>query len=237
MSKNHRAFSAVPLVTGKDLFYSYRQGSQEIKVLCGADLSIFPGEKVILTGPSGSGKSTFLHLFGLLDSPHKGEILFSHEGSIFSTMTDKQRTMLRGRFLGFIYQCHHLLGEFTALENVMMPLLVAGVSSRKAMERACYLLEQVHMTHRRHHLPTELSGGQQQRVSIARALAHHPVLLLADEPTGNLDQRNTEDIMELFHNLCTKEHVSILMATHNKLLHKDFHRVLSIQNGKLHEEV
>ena len=237
MNKEQMA-ERIPLVRGDCIFYSYYQGSQEIKVFCGVDFSIFPGEKIALTGPSGSGKSTFLHLFGLLDVPQKGEIFFFHEEKFFSTtsMTDKQCTLLRGNFLGFVYQCHHLLGEFTAVENVMMPLLIAGVSFSKAMERACYLLEQVHMTHRRHHLPTQLSGGQQQRIAIARALANTPLLLLADEPTGNLDQRNAEDIMVLFHELCEKENVSILMATHNKALHKDFHRVISIQNGILQEE-
>lgn len=226
-----------PILRAENLRYSYWQGPQEISVFRGVNFQLFSRERVALIGASGTGKSTFLHLLGLLDLPQAGEVrLMDHDNVVSThTMTDQQRTLLRGHLLGFIYQFHQLLEEFTALENVMMPQLILGVSKKMARHRAEFLLQRVGLAQRIHHLPSQLSGGQQQRVAIARALANQPSILLADEPTGNLDHQSAQEVLELLYHLGETENLSILMATHNPDLYQNFHRVVSIQDGTLQE--
>lgn len=211
-------------------------------------LSIHAGEKIALVGPSGVGKSTFLHMAGLLDVPQEGDILvhpatqghddtydgmLKAQGMMTRALPDVYRTRLRNRMFGFIYQFHHLLGEFTALENVMMPALLSGQPLRNARQRASVLLDAVGLGDRMHHHPSALSGGQQQRTAIARALVNRPALLIADEPTGNLDEETAHQVFELLLQMTRHEGMAILMATHNPRLHPYFDQVLTFRQGML----
>jgi lipoprotein-releasing system ATP-binding protein len=234
---NHAPSSSILEV--RNLVYSYPQESREIRVLRGVHFQLFARERVALCGVSGVGKSTLLHLFGLLDAPQSGEILLRDGNHAIKTqeLTDTQRTALRSHLIGFVYQFHYLLSEFTALENVMIPLMVAGVSPEKAKERARLLLERVNLEDRMTHRPSQLSGGQQQRVAIARALANEPKILLADEPTGNLDEHTAQDILSLFFTLSQEQGLSVVMATHNIELRRKFDRVVSLHEGLLTEVV
>jgi lipoprotein-releasing system ATP-binding protein len=234
---NHAPSSSILEV--RNLVYSYPQESREIRVLRGVHFQLFARERVALCGVSGVGKSTLLHLFGLLDVPQSGEILLRDGNHAIKTqeLTDTQRTALRSHLIGFVYQFHYLLSEFTALENVMIPLMVAGVSPEKAKERARLLLERVNLEDRMTHRPSQLSGGQQQRVAIARALANEPKILLADEPTGNLDEHTAQDILSLFFTLSQEQGLSVVMATHNIELRRKFDRVVSLHEGLLTEVV
>ena len=215
----------------KGVTRTYRSESGELPVLRGVDLAINGGELVALIGPSGSGKSTLLHIAGLLDSPQGGSITIA--GTEASKANDAVRTRLRNQHIGFIYQFHNLLPELTAAENVMMPLLIAGVKTPVAKTRADALLARLGLAERAKHLPTQLSGGEQQRVAIARALANQPQLILADEPTGNLDPLTADSVTELLLEIAREEHVAMLIATHNMTLAKRLTRAVTLREGKM----
>jgi lipoprotein-releasing system ATP-binding protein len=210
---------------------TFRQAGNDLQVLRGANVEIAPGETVALVGPSGAGKSTLLHIAGLLERPDGGEV--SIGGEACSALSDDRRTALRRTEIGFIYQFHHLLPEFTALENVVVPQMIAGVSKSAARLRARELLGMVGLSERESHRPAKLSGGEQQRVAIARALANDPKVLIADEPTGNLDQETAERVFELLMRLTRETGVSSLVATHNPDLAARMDRTLALKNGLL----
>lgn len=216
-------------VTG--LGRAFLQGGRRLEVLRGLDLRIAAGEAVALMGPSGSGKSTLLHAAGLLEQPDAGTIVIA--GQNCSTMNDRQRTAMRRDYLGFVYQFHHLLPEFTALENVLMPMRLAKVSEPEATQRARRLLTELGLEDRLEHAPAELSGGEQQRVAIARALANQPVLLLADEPTGNLDQATADVVLAELLSIVRQRGLGILIATHDPLVADRLDRVVRLQDGRL----
>lgn len=220
-----------PTLSLKKISKSFKQGSQTLEVLKAVDLEIMPGEIVALIGPSGSGKSTMLQIAGLLDRPSKGEILL--DDMKCSKLGDGIRTALRRDYLGFVYQYHNLLADFDATENVMLPQLIAGVDSGTAREKACWLLERLGLSKRLKHRPAELSGGEQQRVAIARALANSPKLLLADEPTGNLDPKTSESVFLELLSIVKETGLSALIATHNFELADKMDRKVKLQDGKL----
>jgi len=202
-----------------------------LDVFADANLSIGSGEVVALVGPSGSGKSSLLHIAGLLEAPDKGQIFIA--GKEYSTENDASKTSARRDLIGFIYQFHHLLPEFSALENVSMPQMISGVKKSAANERSTYLLESLGLGHRIKHRPAELSGGEQQRVAIARALANNPKLLLADEPTGNLDPETAELVYGELLSLVRSEGIAALIATHNPELASRMDRTVLMQDGQL----
>jgi len=210
---------------------SFVQGDVTIHVLRGVDLAIEPGEIVALLGPSGSGKSTLLQAVGLLEGGFQGSIRLAGEEA--SKLDDDGRTRLRRDLIGFVYQFHHLLPEFDALENVILPQLVRGDAPVKARERAKQLLETLGLGHRLEHRPAKLSGGEQQRVAVARALANRPPLILADEPTGNLDEATAETVFGEFLSLVREEGSAALVATHNERLAKRMDRVVRLHDGRL----
>jgi len=211
-------------------------GSGETALQIFRDLSIVvnPGEIVGLIGPSGAGKSSLLHIAGLLEKPTAGEVIIA--GQVCNDMDDNTRTAVRRIGIGFVYQFHHLLPEFSALENVMMPQLIAGVDKPAATERARTLLERMNLSHRLHHRPAELSGGEQQRVAIARAIANRPLLLLADEPTGNLDPSTSELVHQELVRMIREEGLGALVATHNVEFARRMSRVVRLSNGALVED-
>ena len=212
---------------------SFKQGGQKLEVLRGIDLSINEGEVIALIGPSGSGKSTLLQIAGLLEPPTEGKVLLS--GYDCSAQNDYVRTSLRRDFLGFVYQYHNLLPDFNALENVMIPQLIAGKKYSYAQERAEWLLSKMKLDQRFDHRPAELSGGEQQRVAIARALANTPKLLLADEPTGNLDPETSDIVFDALMNIIKETGLAALIATHNMELAKSMNKQVSLKNGRLVE--
>ena len=217
----------------KNISRSFKQGNQKLDVLRGINLDIAKGEVVALIGPSGSGKSTMLQIIGLLDQPTGGEIYLN--GQKCSKSSDALRTSLRRDYLGFVYQYHNLLPDFDAVENVMMPLLIAGANPSLSQERATKLLKRMGLAKRLKHRPAELSGGEQQRVAIARALANTPKLLLADEPTGNLDPKTSATVFAELIAIVKETGLSALIATHNMELAQQMDRVVTLQNGKLVE--
>ena len=217
----------------KNIRRSYGKKENVLDVLTDVNFTLHAGEIVALVGPSGSGKSTLLHIAGLLDTPSAGHIIVN--GTDVSRATDKQRTFIRRKAIGFVYQSHLLLPDFNALENVMLPQLIAGSSVKEAKERATLLLEQVGLRDRLLHRSGELSGGEQQRVAIARALANQPSLLLADEPTGNLDPKTSETVFEGLLNIVRQTGLSALIATHNPDLAQQMDRQVTVQNGRLVE--
>jgi len=210
---------------------TFRQGGRELQVLRGIDFVVAPGEMTALVGPSGSGKSTLLHIAGLLERPDGGEITIA--GQAVGQLGDDQRSRLRSRALGFVYQYHHLLPEFSALENVVIPQMIGGRSRGDARKRARTLLETVGLAERLDHRPARLSGGEQQRVAIVRALANRPVVLLADEPTGNLDPETAGRVFAVLRELVRETRVAALIATHNLDLAHSMDRVLRLEQGKV----
>jgi lipoprotein-releasing system ATP-binding protein len=210
----------------------YRGGDgTPIEVFAGVDLAVTRGEFVAIIGASGTGKSTLLHLLGALDTPTSGSVRL--DGQTFSELDPAQLAQVRNRKIGFVFQFHHLLREFSALENVMMPLLIAGVPEAEAGSRAEELLAAVGLAGRMSHRPGALSGGEQQRVAVARALAADPLLVLADEPSGNLDYGNSERLHQLFARLSREFETALVVVTHNRLLAGRADRVLSLENGRL----
>lgn len=221
--------SLLLMVRGLNKFY--RQGGRGIHILNNVDLQLYSGEITALVGPSGSGKSTLLHILGLLDTSTSGQIMMG--GRDIAKLSDHERTKLRADHVGFIYQFHHLLPEFNALENVAMPQIITGHSMRHAKEKAAHLLEQLGLGHRLDHRPATLSGGEQQRVAIARALINDPYLLFADEPTGNLDPETSEEVFNLLLNLARTRGIGALIATHNIELAHQMDRILEVKSGRV----
>lgn len=223
----------VPVLQATGVVKSYRGGDGgAIHVLSGVDLVVEPGEMVAVVGASGAGKSTFLHVLGALERPDAGTVTLAGESTVGAS--DEQLAELRNRTVGFVFQFHHLLKEFSALENVMMPLRIANRPVGEARARAESLLERVGLASRRHHRPAELSGGEQQRAAVARALAGEPPLLLADEPSGNLDHQNAERLHDLFAELTGEMRVGLVVVTHNRSLAARARRVLHLEDGMLH---
>jgi lipoprotein-releasing system ATP-binding protein len=213
----------------KGVIRTFRQAGEPLPVLRGVSFSLRRGEIVALVGPSGAGKSTLLHVAGLLERPDGGDVLL--EGRACGTLGDGERTEIRRRALGFVYQFHHLLPEFSALENVMLPQMIAGVAKPTARVRALDLLRQVGLAARADHRPARLSGGEQQRVAIVRALANGPRVLLGDEPTGNLDQHTAADVTALLLDLVRGSGLAALIATHNLELAARMDRILALEDG------
>jgi lipoprotein-releasing system ATP-binding protein len=211
----------------------YREGDARLDILVGANFVLFPGQTVALIAPSGAGKSTLLHIAGLLEQPDAGEVKINNVTT--STMNDDARTRLRRTAIGFVYQFHHLLPEFTALENVVMPQIIAGLDRREASARAQQLLTYLGIGARATHRPGELSGGEQQRVAIARAVANGPDLLLADEPTGNLDPRTAGHVFDTLMTLARGSGLAALVATHNLDLARQMDRRVTLRDGQLIE--
>jgi lipoprotein-releasing system ATP-binding protein len=222
-----------PVLELRDLTRTYRQGTREVRVLNGASAQLMPGQAVALVGPSGAGKSTLLHLAGLLETTESGSVVVN--GRDCSRMSDDDRTRVRRAEIGFIYQFHQLLPEFSALENVVLPQMIQGRDRKSAAVRARELLEGLGLGARVDHRPGELSGGEQQRTAIARAIANSPRLLLADEPTGNLDPNTSEGVFTELIGLIERTGVAALIATHNMDLARRMHRVLRMENGVLRE--
>ncbi len=223
-----------PVLVADDIRRSFTQGATRLDVLRGASLSLAAGEIVALVGPSGAGKSTLLHIAGLLERPDGGEVVIG--GTPCGKLGDGERTRLRRERLGFIYQFHHLLPEFSALENVVLPQMIAGVGRAAARDRARELLARLGIEPRAAHRPGQLSGGEQQRVAIARAMANRPAVLLADEPTGNLDPSTAETVFDELLGLVRNAGLAALIATHNPLLAQRMDRVLAMDDGIVVEQ-
>ncbi len=219
------------LVEVQDLRKSYSLGTEIIEVLKGATFTLGEGDFVAVVGPSGVGKSTLLHLLGALDTPTGGEIRY--RGTSFAHFTEQERAAFRNRTVGFVFQFHHLLPEFTALENVMMPLLIARRPVRESREAAEAVLVEMGLGERLHHRPAELSGGEQQRVAIGRAVVGRPEILLADEPTGNLDSKTGEGVFEVLSRLNREGNVALVLVTHNETLASRAGRVLHLYDGRI----
>ncbi len=223
--------ASMPLVITRNLTKSFFKGKQEIQVLKNINMHILSGECVAVTGVSGAGKSTLLHILGTLEPPTSGEVLFGTQKRDLFKLNSRELAWFRNRMLGFVFQFHYLLPEFNAVENVMMPALIAGASKKNSERQAKELLELVGLKHRFNHRPAELSGGEQQRVAIARSVILRPKLLFADELTGNLDSENSEMVMEVLVELNKKIGISILLVTHNNDLTKRMHRVINMRDG------
>lgn len=222
-----------PALRLQDVARTYPQGTGTLEVFSAISLSLMPGELVALVGPSGAGKSSLLHMAGLLEAPTRGEVFI--EGMAASALPDQERTRIRRDTIGFVYQAHHLLPEFSALENVMMPQRIAGKSRTHAEQNATRILTRLGLGQRLSHRPSQLSGGEQQRVAMARALANRPRILLADEPTGNLDGRTAAGVFDALVELVHAEGLAALVATHNLELAERMDRSLVLHEGKLVE--
>jgi lipoprotein-releasing system ATP-binding protein len=219
------------LLVAKNLHKTYAGDTRPLEVLKGVDLELSEGEALALLGASGAGKSTLLHCLGTLDEPTAGKVLF--EGLDLFRLNDKQLGVFRNRSLGFVFQFHHLLPMLNALENAMLPALISGESKATAKQKATELLDRVGLNERLQHRPSELSGGEQQRVAIARALVMDPKVLLADEPTGNLDSKTGEEVAELLTELCRMKRMSLVVATHNEPLARRLGRRVRLSDGKI----
>lgn len=218
------------LIKVEQLFKSYGNGTKQIEVLKGIDLAFSQGGRVAIVGASGVGKTTLLHILGTLDHPTSGKVLF--EGKDVSTLNEKELALFRNRQVGFVFQFHHLLPEFNALENTMMPCLIRGMSKKEGHSRAESILSQVGLKDRLSHKPGELSGGEQQRVAVARALVLEPKVLLADEPTGNLDAKTGESVFDLLQELNEVRGVTLIVVTHNLKLASRLSRQIHLVDGK-----
>ncbi len=219
-----------PIISARDVWKVYGEGDAATYALRGVSVDIYPGEFVAIMGPSGSGKSTLMHILGLLDTPTKGTVLV--HGEDVSKLGEDERAIIRRKTIGFVFQQYNLSPSLTALENVELPMLFAGVPAEKRRKRAEELLRMVDLGNRLHHYPNQLSGGQQQRVAIARALANDPEIILADEPTGNLDTERGAKVMEIFHDL-NRRGKTIVLVTHDPEIAKHAERVILIRDGKI----
>jgi lipoprotein-releasing system ATP-binding protein len=218
-----------PILACRDLHKTY--AGLDVPVLNGINLEVFPGEQIAIVGSSGSGKSTLLHLLGGLDVPTSGQVHI--QGQDIALISEAERGSLRNRFLGFVYQFHHLLPEFTAIENVAMPLIIRRISHHQALEAASGLLDKVGLGHRKEHMPGELSGGERQRAAVARALVTNPQCVLADEPTGNLDRHTAHAVFELLLELNLSQNTSLVVVTHDLELAAKMHRQYKLDDGLL----
>jgi lipoprotein-releasing system ATP-binding protein len=221
-----------PIISCKDIHKTFH-GPAAVPVLKGIDLEVWPGERVAITGRSGSGKSTLLHLLGGLDTPSSGSV--SVQGRPFSAMSEAERGRVRNATLGFVYQFHHLLAEFSAVENVAMPLFIRRMSRKDSLEKAAAVLTQVGLGHRLEHLPGELSGGERQRCAFARAIVTGPACVLADEPTGNLDEHTADEVFEVMLGLADTIGTAFVIVTHDSALAARAGRTLDLQEGRLQE--
>ncbi len=221
----------IPVLELRDIRRTFEQAGSALEVLRGCSLTIRAGETVALIGPSGSGKSTLLHSAGLLEKPDSGDVIIAGRDAM--RLDDKGRTALRRSAIGFVYQFHHLLPEFSALENIVLPQMIAGKPRKEAERRASELIEMIGLSNRANNRPGKLSGGEQQRVAIARALANKPQLLIADEPTGNLDPATADHVFEMLQNLVKSQKLALLMATHNIDLARKMSKVVEIKDGML----
>ncbi|MEM7619603.1 MAG: ABC transporter ATP-binding protein [Pseudomonadota bacterium] len=222
-----------PILSLRKVERNFVQGSRRIRVLQGVSADLYAGQTVALVGPSGSGKSSLLHIIGMLEKPNGGSVLL--DGKACMELSDRERTMLRRREIGFVYQFHQLLPEFSAVENVVIPQLICGIGRRKAKYQAEELLTALGLEERLHHRPAELSGGEQQRVAIARAVVNRPRLLLADEPTGNLDPETGKRVFNQLIKIVQATGLAAIIATHNFELAKSMDRVLRLEGGLLKE--
>ncbi|MBW7569716.1 MAG: lipoprotein-releasing ABC transporter ATP-binding protein LolD [Succinivibrio sp.] len=222
-----------PLLQAKNIIKTYNEDKIRTNVLKGVNIDIYSNELTAIVGKSGSGKSTLLHILGTLDKADSGEIIY--KGEELLKLSDKKKAAFRNIHLGFVYQFHHLLSDFSALENVMMPMLIAGINKNDAKQRALELLEKVALSEKADSRPSELSGGQRQRVAIARALANNPELILADEPTGNLDEKNAQMVFSLFEKLVKEDKIAVVIVTHDNSLSEKCDRVYTMKDGIIHE--
>jgi lipoprotein-releasing system ATP-binding protein len=222
------------LLLASNIHKSFHSGNEEIRVLLGADLSIEEGDFVSINGPSGSGKSTLLHILGGLQHPDKGKVVL--DGKPLYSHSDRELAEIRNEKIGFIFQFHYLLSDFTVIENVMIPLLIKGKRKKEAQEKAKELLSMVDLTNRAHHRPKTLSGGERQRVAVLRAVINEPSLLLADEPTGDLDWAHTNTILQMLTDLNINKGMTIIIVTHNKRVAKIAKKTYNLIEGRLEEK-
>ena len=220
-----------PFLEVNDVYKSFQLGSQTVNVLNGINLTLQRGEMLAMIGASGAGKSTILHILGTLNQPTQGTVLY--EGQDVFRLSENDLANFRNRRIGFVFQFHHLLPEFTALENTYLPALIQKRPKQEMMQESTSLLEEVGLGHRLHHKPGELSGGEQQRVALARALIQNPDLVLADEPTGNLDARTGETVFELLHELNQKRNTAFIIVTHNERLYEQTDRLVHMVDGRI----
>jgi lipoprotein-releasing system ATP-binding protein len=218
-----------PLLVGKNIVKSYIEAQHTVDILHSVNINVQAGETLAILGASGSGKSTLLHILGTLDTPNSGDVLFKGESLLL--LSKKQQASFRNSELGFVYQFHHLLPEFSATENVAMPKLIAGVSKKEAHASAHLLLERVGLSHRLSHKPHQLSGGERQRVAIARAMVNQPSIIMADEPTGNLDTDASAEILKLINDINQSENTCFIIVTHDHSLASEMNRTLTLVNG------
>ncbi len=223
----------VPMLFMHDVERVYRQGEESLHVLNGVELAVWPGQSIALVAPSGAGKSTLLHIAGLLEHPDHGDVYI--DGRATAILPDAERTRIRRQEIGFVYQSHHLLPEFNALENVMLPQMIRGLSRKESVKRATELLSYLGLAERLTHRPAELSGGEQQRVAIARAVANAPRILLADEPTGNLDVHTADRVFAAFEQLIRASGLATIIATHNMDLAARMDRRVTLREGRVVE--
>jgi lipoprotein-releasing system ATP-binding protein len=231
MSSHRQAWENGAVLEARRLHKEYAGATGPVRVLCGVDLAVAAGETVSIVGASGAGKSTLLHLLGGLDRPTHGEVILGEWH--LSRLPDDELSRIRSRLLGFVFQFHHLLLEFSAVENVALPLLIQGVEQGEAEARARAILGEVGLTERLEHRPSALSGGEQQRVAFARALVHRPIVILADEPSGNLDRGNSERLHDLMFELASEKGMAFVVATHDERLAERTDRLLHIEDGTL----